>query len=63
MDRKLQNMMTLKLKYMNCINIKVLSDTNKIEVSNKLPLGIFFKYFIGYKSNKKLDPYVYSFQK
>ena len=29
-------MMTLKLKYMNCINIKVLSDTNKIEVSNKL---------------------------
>ena len=56
-------MMTLKLKYMNCINIKVLSDTNKIEVSNKLSLGIFSKYFTGYKSNKKLDPYAYSFQK
>ena len=39
--------MTLKLKNMNCINIKALSDTNKIVVSNKLSLGTFLKYFIG----------------
>ena len=32
-------------------------DTNKIVVSNKFPFGKQdFKYFIGYKGNKKINP-------
>ena len=39
-------------------------DINKIRVSNKFPFGKQdLKYFIGYKDNKKIDPYAYSFQK
>ena len=39
-------------------------DINKILVSNKLPFGKHdFKYFIGYKYNKKLYLYPYFFQK
>ena len=40
-------------------------DINEIVVSNnKFPLGKKdFKYFIGYKDNKDLDLYEYSFQK
>ena len=40
------------------------TDIHEIAVSNKLPFGQQdFKYFIGYKDNKKLDHYEYSFQK
>ena len=50
--------MTLKLKNTNFINIKAISinniDINKIVVSNKLPFSKHdFKYFIGYKNDKK----------
>ena len=39
-------------------------DINKIVVSNKLPFGKQdIKYFTGYKDNKKLNLYAYSFQK
>ena len=39
-------------------------DINKIVVSNKVSFGEkAFKYFIGYKDGKKLNPYVYFSQK
>ena len=39
-------------------------DINERVLSNKFPFGKQdFEYFIGYKDNKKLDLYVYSFQK
>ena len=39
-------------------------DINKIAVSNKVPfIKKDFKYFIGYKEAKKLDPYAYFFLK
>ena len=39
-------------------------DINKIAVSNKVSFGKkAFKYFIGYKDGKKLNPYVYFSQK
>ena len=39
-------------------------DSNKVVVSNKLPFGKQdFISFIGYKDNKNLDLYAYSFQK
>ena len=39
-------------------------DINKIVVSNKFTYGKQdFKYFIGYKDNKKLDLWAYYFQK
>ena len=39
-------------------------DINKIAVSNKFPFcKQDFKYFIGYKDNKKLDLYAYYSQK
>ena len=38
-------------------------DINEIVVSNKLPFNKQdFKYFIGYKDDKKIDLYAYSFQ-
>ena len=37
-------------------------DINKILVSHKVSFGKkSFKYFIGYKDGKKLNPYVYFF--
>ena len=37
-------------------------DINKIVITNKFPFGKQdFKYFTGYKDNKKLDLYAYSF--
>ena len=39
-------------------------DINKIVVFNKVSFGRKgYKYFIGYKHGKKLDLYVYCFQK
>ena len=39
-------------------------DINERVLSNKFPFDKQdFEYFIGYKDNKKLDLYVYSFQK
>ena len=39
-------------------------DINERVLSNKFTFGKQdFEYFIGYKDNKKLDLYVYSFQK
>ena len=58
-------MITLKFhRYKNSISINDI-DINEIVVSNnKFPLGKKdFKYFIGYKDNKDLDLYEYSFQK
>ena len=54
--------MTLKLKNMNFINIKISIndiDINEIVVSNKLPFSISFqdfKCFIGHKDYKKIRP-------
>ena len=40
------------------------TDIDKTVVSNKFLFGKQgFEYFIGYRDNKKLNPYAYSFQK
>ena len=50
-------------QYKKRISIKNI-DINKIVVSNKVCFGRKgFRYFIGYKDAKKLDLYVYFFQK
>ena len=50
-------------QYKSPISIKDI-DINERVLSNKFPFGKQdFEYFIGYKDNKKLDLYVYSFQK
>ena len=50
-------------QYKKRISIKNI-DINKIVVSNKVCFGRkSFRYFIGYKDAKKLDLYVYFFQK
>ena len=50
-------------RFKNPISINDI-DINKIVVFNKLPFyKQDFKYFIGYKDNKKIELYAYSFQK
>ena len=57
-----KEIVTLKLKNINFINTKnpiLISDVNfnKIIVSNKVPFGKKgFKYFIGYKDDRKVRP-------
>ena len=57
-----KEIVTLKMKNINFINTKnpiLISDVNfnKIIVSNKVPFGKKgFKYFIGYKDDRKVRP-------
>ena len=64
-----KEIVTLKMKNINFINTKnpiLISDVNfnKIIVSNKVPFGKKgFKYFIGYKDDRKVRPLCIIFSK
>ena len=63
MDKKLSNLIQLKLKNTSFINIKALfSKTIQIlMISNKFPFGKQdFKYSVGYKDNKEINLYANS---
>ena len=57
--RKVGDIEIQKQKFYQLVSIKNIN-IYKIIVSNKVSFGQKgFKYFIGYKYTKKLDPYVY----
>ena len=60
--RKVGDIEIQKQKFYQLVSIKNIN-IYKIIVSNKVSFAQKgFKYFIGYKYAKKLDPYVYFFQ-